>query len=86
MQPADDLIGEKAWCLAKPNQYYLVYLPKGGETTLDLSAEGSRLFGILWNNPISGERQRATTNVIGGGTVVLKAPSAEHDWVATVVN
>lgn len=86
MRPADHLVGSNAWCLAKPNLYYLVYLPKGGETTLDLSAEGSRLFGILWNNPISGERQRATTNVIGGGTVVLKAPSAEHDWVATVVN
>ena len=32
------------YCLANPGQEYLVYLPEGGEVTVDLSGEHGRIW------------------------------------------
>lgn len=85
IRPADDLVGDNAWCFSKPNSIYLVYLPNGGSTILDLSSTDKPVFGVSWTNPMNGEQEDATINVTGGEKVTLQAPSNEHDWIATVL-
>ena len=85
MRPADHLVGENAWCLSKPNSIYLVYLPNGGSTALDLTSAEKSVFGVMWTNPKTGKRVSASTNVIGGETIKLQAPSDDQDWVATLL-
>ncbi len=85
MRPADHLVGDNAWCLTKSNSIYLVYLPNGGSTTLDLSSAEKPVYGVVWTNPINGKQEVSTSNVTGGETITLQAPSDEHDWVATIL-
>jgi len=85
MRPADHLVGENAWCLANPSSTYIVYLPNGGTTTLDLSAAKKTVFGVYWTNPKTGVRQEATSNVTGGEMITLAAPTSDQDWVATLL-
>jgi hypothetical protein len=42
MTPRDDL-ASTGYCLAHPGEEYLVYLPNGGEVTVDLSASPGRI-------------------------------------------
>ncbi len=54
----DELVGNathdnSTYCLAEPGQLYLAYLPKGGTTTLDLSA-ASGDFTVSWFKPRDG--------------------------------
>jgi hypothetical protein len=37
LEPRDDLVTNDAWCLAEPGRRYILYLPKGGSTTLTLA-------------------------------------------------
>ena len=85
MRPADHLVGDNAWCLANPKTTYIVYLPNGGSTTLDLSGAEKTIFGVYWTNPKTGKQEKGTTNVSGGDQIILNAPSAAHDWVATLL-
>ncbi len=92
MKSADALIGNprndnSRFCLAKPGSVYLVYLPEGGTSELDLTgADGS--FGVTWFNPRTGGELRAGSvkSVRGGGKVALgAAPSdAAEDWAILV--
>jgi len=85
MRPADELVDDNAWCLAKQGEIYIVYLPKGGGTTLDLTGAEKSVFGVYWTSPLTGKREKATSNVTGGGTIKLQAPSNDQDWVATLL-
>jgi hypothetical protein len=75
------------YCLAKPGELYLVYLPKGGTTDLDLSASSGD-FNVKWFNPRTGGDLQAGTRptVQGGGKVAVGNPPADvaEDWVAVV--
>ncbi len=87
MEPTDELVGESNYCLSKENEIYLIYLPYGGETSLNLEgAEGS--FSVSWYNPRSGGDllQTALTTVEGGSAVELGAApqDAEKDWAILV--
>jgi hypothetical protein len=92
MKNADALIGNvkndnSKFCLAKGGELYLVYLPNGGTTDLDLrGAQGS--FAISWFNPRTGGALRAGSvkSVIGGGRVSLGvSPAApDEDWLVIV--
>lgn len=92
MTNADVLVGNpdhdnSRFCLARPGEVYVVFLPEGGTTTLDLG--GSReSFTVRWYNPRTGSRLlRATVaRVRGPGPVNLGAPPAEsdQDWVVLV--
>ena len=53
LTPQSDLASTK-YCLANPGKEYLVYLPDGGDVTLDLSA-AQATFTVEWLNPHSGE-------------------------------
>jgi hypothetical protein len=53
--PRGDLVST-GYCLASPGREYLVYLPAGGEVTVDLSAARVPLV-VEWFNPRTGEKQ-----------------------------
>ncbi len=75
------------FCLALPGQLYLIYLPEGGSTELDLSAARGR-FRVSWFNPRQGGPLRAGTvrRVTGGQRIALGHPPVERDedWLAVV--
>jgi hypothetical protein len=89
MKNADALIGNtkndnSKFCFAKAGELYLVYLPSGGETPIDLAAASGK-FSIKWFNPRAGGVPKANGNgtLNGGSTGTLTAPSAE-DWLALI--
>lgn len=89
MQPADERMGnsigaEPYWCLARPGEVYLVYLPWGGVSTIDLR-DASGEFSVEWFNPRSGgtPRSGAVKTVRGGVRARLGVPpeDEEEDWL-----
>jgi hypothetical protein len=85
MEPADSLVNEGNYCLAKTGAVYLVYLPYGGEATLDMS-EAAGAFNVSWYNPRSGEMNDNVASVIGGDKVNLGSglSEPEKDWAVLV--
>jgi hypothetical protein len=78
MQPFTNVVGN-AVALAEPGKTYVVYLPHGGATTVDLSAPHGTLTA-RWFNP--------RTGVFGESTSVERARSSQdfhapdsNDWV-----
>ena len=90
MKNADALVGNEkhgneAYCFAKTNELYLVYLPEGGSRDLDLSgAEGE--FDVQWFNPRDGGplQKGSSTDIEGGASASLTAPSKGRDWLGVV--
>lgn len=89
MRNADGLIDNpehenSRYCFAKPGEIYLVYLPQGGQTGLDLSGAGGE-YSLEWFDPRRGGGlvKDKDSPVRGGGKVTLTAP-AEEDWLAVV--
>ena len=90
MRPSDELVGNESndnskYCLAKPGEVYVVYLPEGGTTMLDLS-EATGMFTVDWFNPRTGGKlSRGEVSTIDGGSNVSigNAPDGD-DWVALI--
>ncbi len=92
MQNSDALIGNAKndnakYCFAKAGDLYLVYLPNGGTSELDLtSATGT--FQVKWFNPRIGTSLQvgSVKSVAGGGKVSLgEAPTdATEDWLIVI--
>lgn len=53
MQPFEGTTGVAVAALAEPGRVYVVYLPHGGETTVDLSSASGR-FAVWWLDPRTG--------------------------------
>ena len=68
--PHDDL-SSTGFCLANPGQEYLVYLPEGGEVTVDLSASPGP-FAVEWMHP-EGIITRSEP-AVGGAKRLFTAP------------
>lgn len=92
MSNANSLVGNpqnenRAWCLAKPGQLYMVYLPSGGTTELDLTEVHGR-FDVQWFNPRSGGplERGDVRRVNAGSKVSLGQPPSDpkEDWLAVV--
>lgn len=92
MSSADALVGNATgdnskWCLAKAGEIYVVYLPAGGTTSLDLSQASGR-FVVSWFDPRHGGSMKrgSVASVAGGGTVALGEPpdSPAEDWAIVV--
>lgn len=92
MTNADALVGNEThdnsrYCFAKADEIYLVYLPSGGTTTLDLS-KASGQFTVEWFDPRNGGalKRGSVGTVNGGGAAALGVPpdSASEDWLAVV--
>lgn len=92
MTNADALVGNpghdnRRYCLAKPGELYLVYLPDGGSTDLDLGAAPGA-FEVKWFDPRHGGAllDGPVHSLQGGGVVSLGLPpaDADADWLAVV--
>jgi hypothetical protein len=92
MQTINSLIGNpenknSKFCFAKPGELYLVYLPEGGTTDLDLGGASGSL-SVRWFNPRDGGslQRGSVTSLKGGGMVGLgTAPSdPQEDWLVVV--
>jgi hypothetical protein len=65
-------LSSSGYCLAVAGSEYLVFLPNGGSSSVDLSGvTGSRT--VEWFNPAKGQTTPGGT-VSGGGLVNLTAP------------
>ena len=75
------------FCFAKANEVYLVYLPSGSATTLDLS-KATGQFSVEWFDPRNGGAMKrgSVTAVQGGAPVSTGMPpdSPNEDWLAVV--
>lgn len=92
MENANALIGNPEnkndkFCLAKKGESYVIYLPNGGTTELDLTGVEGNL-KVSWFNPRAGGGLKAgsVTQIEGGAIVQLgKAPSDDkEDWLILV--
>jgi hypothetical protein len=92
MKNANALIGNAAndnarFCLAKAGEVYLVFLPAGGTSELDLAGMAGK-FTVQWFNPRRGGtlRNGPVTSVSGGRKVALGHPPADpgEDWLVVV--
>jgi hypothetical protein len=92
MKNADSLVGNvkndnSRYCFAKAGEIYLVYLPNGGSTELDL-ADASGEFSVQWFNPRAGGALESgpVAKVRGAGRVSLGQPpvDADQDWLVVV--
>ena len=70
-RPAGEL-ASTAFCLAVPGREYLVYLPDGGDATVDLSGVEGKL-AVEWTHPITGQSTSGDA-VAGGAKRTLNAP------------
>lgn len=75
MTPRNDLASTE-YCLANPGTEYLVYLPRGGTVSVDLSAASGEL-ALVWFNPSTGEDTGAD-RVVGGDKREFTAPFSGH--------
>ncbi len=83
LQPADQLAASD-WCLAYPGKLYVVFLPRGGEATLDLTAAPGT-YEVEWFDPRTGDRFPAEAIQGGTGVSLGTAPDLPHeDWALTV--
>lgn len=71
MTPRNDL-ASSTYCLADAGKQYVVYLPSGGNVSVDLSAVIGEL-AVEWVNPSTGKVQRSKA-VHGGARRDFKAP------------
>ena len=92
MGNANALIGNtsnnnRKYCFAKTDELYLIYLPNGGSTSLDLLGTTGR-FLVRWFNPRTGGdlEQGSVRRVLGGGKVTIGQPPSNptEDWLAVV--
>lgn len=92
MTNANALVGyekhdNSRYCFAKANEVYLVYLPSGNTTSLDLS-KATGQFTVEWFDPRNGGalKKGSVTNVKGGAPASLGTPpdNPNEDWLAVV--
>ncbi len=74
MQPMDELVGNpdhdnSRYCLAQPNEIYLVYFPNGGKIELDLT-QADGLFTMKWFNPREGGELIDPEKTVSAGRMV----------------
>ena len=88
MRNEDERVGNperdnSRYCLAKPGEVYLVYLPTGGTVDLDLTGVAGS-FAVTWLNPRDGTGGHAgsLTTLSGGAKRSLGNPpkDAGEDW------
>ena len=83
MFSADELIGNpkhttEAYCFAKPDELYLVYLPNGGKRDIKLPKD----FTVKWFNAREGGMTDG--GAAKSGTTTLSAPDSQNDCFAII--
>jgi hypothetical protein len=84
MESHDELVKSgAAFCLAKPGEIYALYLPSGGDITVNLPP--NRSFEITWWNPVNGREGSFQNRArINGGIQRFSAPAA-GDWALRIL-
>jgi len=77
-EPHDELVNNGAYCLAQPGEIYAVYLPRGGDVTLQLQAGD---YQANWFSAFTGEKVALplVTASAGAPWTSPKAPDRQ-DW------
>ncbi len=92
MESRDDLIGADAkknegYCLAKPGELYLIYLPEP-RATIELElGDGGDAYMLHWFNPRQGGALILGTQINAAGKATLQGPPTQRageDWLAVV--
>lgn len=92
MTNANALIGNakdtnEKFCFARTGELYLVHLPNGGTTDIDLSGTKGE-FTVRWFNPRTGGKllDGSVRTVTGGAHVALGNPpdDAGEEWLVVV--
>ena len=83
MVPHSEL-ASTGYCLADPRREYLIFLPDGGEVTVDLSSAAGAL-AVEWIEPVSGSSTQER-RIKGGAAQTLKAPFKGHAVLHLVAN
>lgn len=71
----------EGFCLAKPPEHYVFYLPRGGQARIDLTSAGAGPLKARWFDPRTGQWLQGPAAEPGRTTVT--APDA-RDWVLHV--
>ena len=88
MKSHDELIeGSEGYCFAKEGTVYVIYLPYGGMTTINLkNAKGN--YSVQWYNPRTGaELENGSVKQLTGGKLIsIKNPPNDFkkDWVILI--
>ena len=77
----DDGLTSKGFCLAKPQDYYVFYFPRGGSSEINLTGAKGRKLTSRWFDPRSGRKRDGPRVTAGEETVVSPGPG---DWVLLV--
>ena len=92
MNCADELVGNpqndnSKYCFARSGEVYVVYLPNGGSTQLDLKTNEASM-RVRWYNPREGGplQSGSAREVKGPGRVQLGEPptDAHEDWAILI--
>jgi len=92
MYNADSLIGNpqnsnSRYYFARPGDVYVVYLPGGGTTELEMG-NGNSVFKVEWFNPREGGSLQpgSVKEISGPGKVTIGQPpsSPNEDWIALI--
>jgi hypothetical protein len=88
MKPANELVYSKdAFCLAKPGEVYVVYLPKAEGVAIELPSGN---YTVKWFNPRTGGNVQdgSLKTLNGGGKISVGLPPSKDgkDWVVVIKN
>ncbi|MBC8245460.1 MAG: DUF5060 domain-containing protein [Verrucomicrobia bacterium] len=76
------------YCFAKKGEIYVIYLPNGGSTQIDLSGVDGT-FSVSWFNPRKGGKYKnaATKQISGGEKVLVGNPPSDikEDWAVVII-
>ena len=81
MNPTNDIVSSGN-ALSIPGEEYIIHLPTGGSTTINLS-QATGTLDVEWYNPRTGNYQDQTT-VEGGASRTFTAPDS-NDWVLYII-
>jgi hypothetical protein len=80
MQPFNDVTGD-AVALAKPGEVYVIYLPHGATTTINLGVE-TAAFTARWYDPRLGKFEKPF-KLQSPTDTAFKAPNS-NDWILLI--
>lgn len=76
-EPRDDLVNNGNYCLAKPGKIYAVYLPRGGNVTVQI--QPGEYIGVWWN-PATGEETALPLVNVTTSSWTSPQVTGSNDW------